>query len=576
MLKRFSFFLLLFYSLLYSEKALAHSDHLSEWPNEAKALSKDLYERALLFSPEILSPKDSISHPYITISGRKVHLNSPFWRLVRGWLRVYQEEIKTYCKCDIDPEQLAKQARDSISQGFFQSKMNTLKHKAIRGMEEAAHLGARYGKTFLVLFSASEIAETILFKGNHLICKANNILVLFTVQPLQTFARILSDSKTFNQSRLLTMARWAWISRAVNKAQRNVFFHLESAAIKKEGLYLVNQEGPGNKREQWIQRVSKKISPLMEKIAKIDQELKENRLSERETKRLFKKKAALVKKADSATQLGRQSYLGERYKWLLGLISRKGRKNYLKGHSFPDEIFSSNWLWILAASENIMERAFIQTIEEKPNKYFMSLSNSAPSLPENAVRSGLAKEFSERLKERGLISNTEEHTKATEQVLGEVEKIFDPALPLQEKYITSSLIEMTLNGFFSPYMEAAYKKLTEGNMPWSTRIKLRFIHSSFYFYTTRYSAFLRTASLTKNKASLISYQYESMESLLSFFEYLIDLQEIIDSSQSKEETISRLEKNIRRIKTLQPYAEKKTAFRLFGEALPLCRDLVRR
>ena len=66
-----------------------------------------------------------------------------------------------------------------------------------------------------------------------------------------------------------------------------------------------------------------------------------------------------------------------------------------------------------------------------------------------------------------------------------------------------------------------------------------------------------------------------MEGLLSFFEYLIDLREVINS-QSKEEMLSRLKENIRRIETLQAYAEKKTVFRLFGEGLPLCRDLIRR
>lgn len=605
MFKQSLVFILFFYTLLYSEKALTHND----WPNETKNLSKELYERALLFAPEILSPKDSISHPYIEVNGKKVYLNSAFWNLVRGWLRVYHEEIKTYCDCDMDPEKLAEQARDSIPKGFFQSTAskakNKIENKAIHGMEKMVHLSAKYGKTFSVLFGASEVAETIFFKGHHVLCKVNNILAFFITQPIQAFSSILSDSKALTQNRLLMMIKWAWISRAVNKAQRKVFFHLESAQINNEGLRLVNQEGPKNKREKWVQKVAEKSAPLLEKIAKIDRQLKENELSERKRKQLFKKKAALAEKADSVTRLSKQSYLGERYKWLLGLISRKGREGYLKGHTFPDEISSLNWLWILAASENVMERAFIRKIrerdfepshflpffkreerltpppdpsslsKEKIQEYFMPSLDFAPSLTEDAIRSGLAREFSEKLKERGLISNTKEHEQFTEQILEDAGKIFDPSLSMKEKYIASSIINMTLNGFFSAYMEIAYKKLAEGDMKWSTRIKLRHIHSSFYSYTTRYSAFLRAASLTKDKTSLISHKYESLESLISFFEYLIDLREVINS-QSKEEMLSRLEKNIRRIKTLQAYTEKKTAFRLFREGLPLCRDLIRR
>lgn len=605
MFKQSLFFLLFFYTLLYSGKALTHND----WSNETKNLSKELYERALLFAPEILSPKDSLSHPYIEVNGKKVYLNSAFWNLVKGWLRVYHAEIKTYCECDMDPEKLAEQARDSIPKGFFRSTASKAKNKiennAIHGMERMAHLSAKYGKTFSVLFGASEVAETIFFKGNHLLCKVNNILAFFITQPIQAFSSILSDSKTLTQNRLLMMIKWAWISRAVNKAQQKAFFHLESAQINSEGLRLVNQEGPQNKREKWVQKVAEKAAPLLEKAAKIDRQLKENELSERKRKQLLKRRAAITEKADSITQLSKQSYLGERYKWLLGLISRKKREGYLKGHAFPDEVSSFNWLWILAASENIMERAFVRQIrerdfepshflpffkreerltplsdlsslsEEKIQEHFMPSLDFAPSLTKDAIRSGLAREFSKKLKERGLISNTEEHGRFTEQILEDAGKIFDPSLSMKEKYIASSIIHMTLNGFFSAYMEIAYKKLKEGDMKWSAQIKLRYIHSRFYFYTTRYSAFLQAASLTKDKASLISHKYEVMESLLSFFEYLIDLREVINI-QSKEDMLSRLKENIRRIEALQAYMEKKTAFRLFGEGLPLCRDLIRR
>lgn len=494
MFKQSLFFLLFFYALLYSEKALTHND----WPNETQNLSKELYERALLFAPEILSPMNSTSHPYIEVNGKKIYLNSAFWSLVRGWLRVYHEEIKTYCDCDIDPEKLAEQARDSIPKGFFHSTAskakNKIEHKAIHGMEEMVHLSAKFGKTFSVLFGSSEVAETIVFKGNHWACKVNNIFSFFVTQPIQAFSNILSDSKTLHQSRLLMMTKWAWISRAVNKAQRSVFFHLESAQVDSAGLHLVNHEGPKSKREKWVQKVAKKVAPLLEKVAEIDRQLEENKFSERKRKRLLKRRAALTEKADSLTKLGRESYLGERYGWFLGLISRRGRAGYLKGHTFPDRVSSVNWLWILAASENVMERAFIRQIreqdfeqshflpffkggaqlvpppdssslsEEKIQEYFIPPLDSTSSLKEDAIRSGLSREFSEKLKGRGLISHTEEHMQFTEQILEDVGKIFDPSLSMKEKYIASSIINMTLNSFFSTYMEIAYKKLTEGDI----------------------------------------------------------------------------------------------------------------
>ena len=614
MFKQLFFGFLFFYSLLHSPKALTGNDwrhDIKDWSHETQDFSKDLYERALLFAPEILSPKDSLSHPYIKINGKKVYLNSAFWRLVKGWLRVYQEEINSYCACEIDPEALAEKARDFVYQGYFQSKTSKLKEiiglKAIDSIEMIVHLTAQYGNTALVLTGAAEVAETIAI-GNHIVCKFNNALVLFMVQPIQAFARVLGDSKTFNQNRLLMMARRAWINHAVNKAQKKVFVHLESLKIENEGLHLVNQEGPKDKREQWIQKVTKKAAPLLEKIAEIDRKLEESNLSERKRKKLLKRKRSLVEKTDSLTKLGKESYLGERYGWLLGLISRKGKEGYLKGHALPDEVTSLNWLWVLAASENIMERAFIRKVtkepppgtfrevypalrqtemrllpspgfsssdvtEEKIQERFIPLPALPPPLREDPIRKGLAREYSEKLKKSGLISDTEEHIKFTEQILTDVEEIFNPSLSMKERYIIVSKIQMTLNSFFSPYMEMAYQKMIEGKIGLWTRIKLRYTHSRFYYYTTRYSAFMLAASVTKNKASLISYKYESMESLLSFFEYLIDLREI-ESLPNKEEMLSRLKENIRRIETLRPYEEKKSAFNLFG--LPLCQDLVRR
>ena len=115
----------------------------------------------------------------------------------------------------------------------------------------------------------------------------------------------------------------------------------------------------------------------------------------------------------------------------------------------------------MAASENIVRRSFFEKIKEQAPHgatqtsipYEAASHHEAvqipflPVLKEDEIRKGLADEFSEKLQQRGLISNGEEHTKHTERILGDIEKIFDPSLASVKKDILISFIKETLTEF---------------------------------------------------------------------------------------------------------------------------------
>ena len=298
---------------------------------------------------------------------------------------------------------------------------------------------------------------------------------------------------------------------------------------------------------------------------------------------------------------------------ICGLRSSKGKPGYLKGQSFPDEAFSSNWLWMMAASENIVRRSFFEKIKEQaPHGATQTLipyeaashheavqTPFLPVLKEDEIRKGLAEEFSEKLQQRGLISNGEEHTKYTERILGDIEKIFDPSLASVKKDILISFIKETLTEFFGKhYLDIAYGQLEhiessfpaahdpltkEENSSLSTQIKLRRLLSRFTFHVYDYIDFLSTVALIKNEKVLFAYKYESMEVLLRLLEYLIEIPEIAKTSGSKAEMLARLDANMTKIQTFKPWQEKRTVFfklwgagfPILGSGLPLCKDLVR-
>lgn len=581
-----------------------HGHHHDHEHNDDMNLIESLYEKTARLSPEILSPRDSLAHPYIKINGERVYLNSAFFELLLGFLRLYFREMeKEGCSCNLGPEEMVETVRNEIAKGGIVSKKIK---KSTHLMERLWVKKVKYGRTVLIGLAVVETIETFilapLLPGLHVFCKANNAAVLFFARPIQSYVRTFIYSKIMEQSRIRMMVSRISQSHLMRKFQQKVRFYLEaienakraqqaesderfrsymeSIEIDETQLQAVNEEGPGDKREEWVREISKKRTPLLEEIDRIEEELRnsDKTLSKRKRSKLLKRQQNLMDEVDSLTQLSRKTYLGKRYKRWLFLKGRKGSPGYLSGNTYLDEITSSDWLWIGAAKENILERSFVSLFPEQSDEREQTFS----PMESNDIRRGLAEEFVEKVSRHHSIGAREEYIEAVEFILNGVEKIFDPSLPTRERYLWASLAEPFLSEFMEPYLWNIYRELKGSDRDferftyWNKLIEKLF---RFSYLTNEYSDFLTSAALIKDEKSLIFYKYRAMGSLLRFFEYLIELPEIVKTSHGREEILSRLDENLQKIESSRMGREKRTASRrlgIFGRKTPLCEAMVRK
>ncbi|MYE07147.1 MAG: hypothetical protein F4X95_00085 [Oligoflexia bacterium] len=523
--------------------------------------------------------------PFIKVGTKVIPVNSNFWNLVRGWIRLYRHEIEHYCPCDMNEEELVKEAKDHIAKDFLRLKVGEpLAHLVEHGALTLYGYAGRYGRAYAAIIAALEVAEhslSVFFGGKGLgfLCNAIQATAFFLVRTVQIYTRAFLNSNTLGENQLLTILRTALLNRIMKTAERKVFFLLQTAHINEKNLAIVNEEGAGkkNNRTRWVGTVSKKAQAVLQQINTLDAELENEELSEIERSRLLKERATLDKKMEKITTVSRKSFLGKRYKrWLL-LLSRKGQETHLKGTTYTDMSTTGHWLWNLSIEENILERAFIQESYQKTER-----TPSRVDINPDEVRIFLAKEFVEKIKH----PNTDEkrHILSVEHVLTDIENIFDPSLTMRERYLLTLLVEVVLTGFFEYHLRLIYKRLASPNADlniWQrikARAKLRGQIEPFIKYVFLYSDFLRTVSLINNKTRIQAYKYEAMGNLLIFFEYLNQLSQLAKSNSTREQIIAALDQGLHRIKAGQVQREKSTirSWIPFRTPLPWCRNLVMR
>ena len=578
-------------SILFITTAFVSEAHVHSHAVEDIEHIEKLYGLAVTLSPHVLDSVDTSSaQPYIKIGGKYVLLNTGFWQLVQGWVRLYRREIEQYCPCDIDEQKLVQEARDEIARGFVNTKIT----RKISNFGEfvivgAYGLSARYGKAALLLKAAAEVAEHTLSiflggKGVHVICNVIDAMILFIFRKSQIYVRVFNNSKTLDQSRFLSVMRLAWLRRLMKKKNKSVFLYLQSAEIDGHALDHVNEEGAKvrlfrwtvkkDQREKWVRSLSQKMEPILNRTREIDAQLENESLSAEDRRKLLKERRKLVKKSEELTQIFRKSFFGKRYGLSLWLLTRKWSSQYLNGETLADRVTSKDFIWPLGLQENILERALIRQVEEAG----LMQDHSTLRLPPDEIRTGLAEEFAEKMRQ----ANTTGHVHSIERVLMDVEKIFDPSLKMAERYLIVSIIESGFLGLFEFYLlRVMYPELiqsTEGLNLWG-RARLRWRLDRFIYYVFMYSDFLRTVAVIKDPSKINSYKYESMEAFLNLFEYLHQVSKLPREAHTKESLLARLDEHLYRVQSFQPQFEKRTTFRWiripFIRPLPMCRSLVR-
>ena len=412
--------------------------------------------------------------------------------------------------------------------------------------------------------------------------------------------------------------------KATKKAESRIRFRLQSSAlIDPEGLKSVNEEGRGDNRRKWLERLSSRVAPILEKIREIETRLESQNLSEKERKKLATKKHKLYRKAGKLAEVSRKDFFGKRYKRYFWFRSRKGKRTHLNGHTVTDQAISHKGIWPAGVEENILERAFrlpssnpeegsvrpskAEALSENPpdpffdplreqgaltdltGSFFYRMEQAEagenenlnlPSQQPDEIRRGLAEEFSEKIRKKAGITNKEEHIKTIEYVLGDIEKIFDTSLSLKERHNLAFELEMILTGFFSYYLQVIFEEILPEKSSLRDRVKVRWKLSLFLRHSYIYADSLFAASLTKNPSVSASYKYEAMENLLILLEYLSKLSRITEGKRQKTATLlARLDQDLHPLNTSPFLGEKRTSFSFIpfkSPHRPACHDLMRK
>lgn len=522
-----------------SEEDEAHTDAIIE-----------LYQKVIDFTPDIVG-EQSLSVPSVRISGQTIYLNGPFWELVQDWIRIYYRELQSTGERCIqwNEADFMRLAQDEIARSFIGLKvkdplLESLEHIVVG----TADLGGELGTGPLVVKAASEVGETVVSKvvgggGVHVVCHLIDASIIFGTRYFQTRLRTLLWSSTFDSSGVANLVRTGFVSSAITKAQKRVRFEHGPIEVNEEELRALDLEGP-NRWWGWAR--DGKRAKWLRKFAKLEPE--------------------------QSLSLSKKKFLGQRFKRFLLLKGRKrGFSRYLKGSTPMDKVLNKDVLWVLSVQENMVQRAFAPQGDE-PQLQRQSLADTQ-TLRQDEIRRGLAEEFA---------TGDPLRADLVENLLKEVEVIFNPSVSRKLRYFQTGILETLLTGF--TYQMFAQVLDERGEMYghslrgiWrQTRLHWKVSRVGYYIY--EWSDFLRLAALQTDPETLAAYRYEAMESLLRVFRYLQSTRDILKADSIEdllqfENEMAGQRKPL--LTSFRPWKEKKMEHSWFPwrDPKPLCRDM---
>jgi len=552
--------------LAFSLSAYSHQKNYSSKEIET-ALT--IFEKAILLSPDFLSKNTNSSiTPFYKVNGHKIYLNEAFWQLTKTWLKVYIEEVEKHCPCDLQPDVMIEEAKNYIPQNLIKKRMNhAITDLSYSISYHSVHFAATYGYAAAILKLSAEIAETILSvtvggKGIHVLCNTIDVIILYFTRVFHKYFRVFSYGHKLKANTLILPLKVAWLSRKVHKSKKQVFFHIDQALVfRKQELAKINAEGPKSffntkgHRLLWLEQLKDKTQHLFDKISDLESTLQDSSLSNAKRKKIEKTIQKTKNKIENVSKLNRKDFFGFRYKRYLLLKSRKGQKAYMSGKSFPEKIIGKNILWPLSFQENILERV----IKSSPSE--LNFNFHSDEIKADEIRDGLILEFLS--KQNYKDSFFKDRQKILQTFLRDVEYIFDVDKPTGLRLMKVYSIETILAGFFAHYLKISGDVLSNKyHMSFSEKMKLQWEFGYFFRLIHEFSDFLATISVIQNKKTIRFYKYESMEKLLTFFDYLRELQNFLNTSDiNKDLFFKKLKSKKDFIKSLSLLKRKNRSFR---------------
>lgn len=510
--------------VLFSSQVQAHGGHGEADHKSIEAYIALMREIAEL-SPEVIAdPTTDLSHAELRLNGERIEMNSAFWQMVRGWIRVYYREMQHECDhcLNVSEDELARQAEDVAARSFWSRKIATpIRHSAAHVAIGTADLGARLGKVALVAKATSEVAETILSKtigggGVHVVCTVIDAAIIFGSRNIQVIGRV-GGLNPFQ------LARLGWVSMMAKRIQRKVQFKKGFLVGPSDIFDQVDLEGPNR---WWGWASEGKRAQFLDRVLRKDQ-----------------------------VQVDGREFLGKRKKrYLFMKARRRGHSQYMAGRTGIDPLLNQDVLWVLEVQESILHRGLdrdpaIQMLKD-PNARTWIEQNTPQ---QNAIRAGLAEEFSAEKQEW------------IESLLREVEVIYNPKVARSARYFQAQVLESVLSGFvYGVFNQVLTKKGELYGDSWgaiSRRSRLHWQAGRFASYIYEWADFLRAAALSGSEAQLAEHRHESMEVLLRIFKHLQNAKILVEAQTVAD--LVEFEKNSRdgfqRLSTFKPWREKKSA-----------------
>ncbi|NJL25466.1 MAG: hypothetical protein HC902_10025 [Calothrix sp. SM1_5_4] len=244
----------------------------------------------------------------------------------------------------------------------------------------------------------------------------------------------------------------------------------------------------------------------------------------------------------------------KRYLLLKG--RRRGHTQFMRGTSPLESTLNQNIIWILSVQENLLQRALKPLSEDVPHRRLHSLAR-AYARPDDDIRRGLAEEFA---------AGTTEQADFVEDLLKEIELVFNPSVPRKVRYFQAVTVESLLAGFiYSTFNKVLDQRGEVYGASWSGIWRQSVLHwraGRFVSYIFEWGDFLRVAALQGDPRKLALARYEAMESLLRIFKYLRESEDLSRPLFSGELTTlgRKLNSEYAHLSTFKPWKEKRTRY----------------
>lgn len=562
--------LLIFISITFVAKAHEES-HSQDDFNERAYL--DLIEAAIQMEvPKAPPPKGT---PVLRVSGELIPLDSEFWNLARGWLRIYFNEIKKDCddclELSASPDELIANAQDEVAKGFAKTNLLEPIGDAIEHISaESADIGARLGAEALTLKIAAEVAETVGSKavggaGIHVLCTVIDAVIIFGMRRIQTSVSILHGSYALTHKSIRPAIKYWLVSRSIARAKKRVGFLAGPIDLDDESLELMQQEGgrpsrlslqSNSYRVQWLLWLTKKSAQYSTQRQQVLKQLQADPGDRRWQKKL--------------RRIDNKLYQISRVKHNRGFLGKRRSKFYFLRGKGPVEtaingsMMNRGVLWVAALQEDVFERSIHRVVDNPNHELSYDIVRNEDAGP---IERGLVKDWG--------LHKSENSQKQMLSLISEVGEIFNHQLPAKQRYLKVLILESVVAQLMYRMVSYSVDQYDQYPVSWAGRVAQHFLvkwrSGSFARYLYQYSDFLRVMAMSNDPMVLQKYKYEAGEVLIRVFEHMEQLQELLKASSGSRQFNKDIQQLNKKLYSYRPWKEKKLKRSLIGRA-PKCQS----